>query len=133
MRININKILIGLIIVLLVALLIVISRKTEPTYYAVYLRTGELYFGKLQRFPRLCLIDPYLLRTNVQNPEYPFSIQDFKQVFWGPENKLNLNSSQIVWIAKLKPESQLVKFMEGKIISETPTSTTTPTSTNLTE
>ena len=96
MRININKILIGLIIVLLVALLIVISRKTEPTYYAVYLRTGELYFGKLQRFPRLCLIDPYLLRTNVQNPEYPFSIQDFKQVFWGPENKLNLNSSQIV-------------------------------------
>ncbi len=133
MRININKILIGLIIVLLIALLVATSRKAKPTYYAVYLRTGELYFGKLQRFPKLCLVDPYLLQTNIQNPEYPFSIQDFKQVFWGPENKLNLNSSQIVWIAKLKPESQLVKFMEGKMISETSAPTPTPTSTNLTE
>lgn len=95
-----------------------------PTYSAVYLRTGDIYFGKLIRFPVLGLRNVHVLQVNQNDSENPVVIQRFTNVFWGPQDWLKLNRDQIVWIAKLDPASELSKFLlareSGKVLQQVP-------------
>jgi len=116
---KLSKFLLMLVIVLVFILVGVLIYKRPAPYYAVYLQTGELYFGKLSYFPYLNLSSVYLLqRTN--NSSSPFSLTKFENSFWQPQGKMKLNSSKIVWMAKLKKDSQVVKLIKGEI---TPVST----------
>jgi len=110
----VNKILIAIIVVLVLVLLGIVAWQTwftGPSYYAVYLRTGDLYFGELSRFPSFGLKHVYMLQVNAQNSQNPVSVQKFTNVFWGPEDFIKLNRDEVVWYTKLKPESQLVKLI----------------------
>lgn len=107
-----NKILLIVIIVLLVLLVgFVIIKEVfgKPTYTAMYLRTGDLYFGKLVRFPYFGLKEPYLLQVDQANQENPLSVQRFKNVFWGPSDFLKINRSEVVWHTTLRDDSDLTK------------------------
>lgn len=111
-----NKILLAIIIVLAVALVAIIYWQKvgfNRNYWAVYLDTGDLYFGKLNYFPKLSLSDAYLLQRNEQNQQNPFSISKFSNAFWGPEERIYINKDNIVWKTKLKNDSQIVNFIKN--------------------
>ena len=82
------------------------------SFYAVYLRTGDIYFGKLSHLP-FGLRQVYTLQVNAQNPQTPINIQRFINVFWGPEDFLRLNREEVVWITKLNPEGQLAQLIRA--------------------
>ena len=115
-KFNINKILLAIVIILLIALGVVIYWQRsgfEKSYWAVYLNTGDLYFGKLDRFPKLSLSGIWLLQRNSQDTKNPLSLAKFKEVFWGPEDKIYLSDENIVWKTKLREDSQVVKFIKN--------------------
>lgn len=84
----------------------------SPKYYAVYLDTGELYFGKLSRFPRLSLSNVWYLQKNLQTQE--LSLSDFSKSLWGPKNKISINSDKVVWISEISDSSQLIPVLKGE-------------------
>lgn len=107
-----NKVLLVVVIILLVVLTGFVVWKEvagKPTYTAVYLKTGDLYFGKLVRFPYFGLKQPYLLQINQTNQQNPLSVQRFKNVFWGPEDYLRINRDEVVWYTTLRDDSDLSK------------------------
>ena len=110
---KLNKIFLILIVVLVIILLTIIfyQRERAPVYHAVFLETGELYFGQLSRFPSFKLRDVYFLQRHPDDPENPFSIQKLEGLFYSPEDKLVLNSAKVVWVVRLKPESSVVRFI----------------------
>lgn len=113
---KLNKILLVIVIILLIALGAVVYWQRggfEKPYWAVYLNTGDLYFGKLNRFPKMSLSDVWLLQRNPQDTKNPLSLSKFKEVFWGPEDKLYLNDENIVWKAKLREDSQFVQSIKN--------------------
>jgi hypothetical protein len=128
-----NKILLILVIVLLIILVgILLWQKfgVNKSYYAVYLDTGDLYFGTLHRFPHLYLSDVFLLQRNMNDTNNPYILISFKQVFWGPEDNLRLSEKNIVWITKLSKDSQVVKYIEnqGTLLSPSASPTNQPSS-----
>lgn len=112
---NVNKILLVVVIVLLIALAGVVVWQTwfsSASYYAVYLKTGDLYFGQLSRFPSFGLSHVYLLQVNAQDKQNPVNVQKFSNVFWGPEDFIKINRDEVAWYTKLKSDSQLVRLIE---------------------
>ncbi|MEK7481942.1 MAG: hypothetical protein AAB607_01170, partial [Patescibacteria group bacterium] len=104
------------VVVLLVALAAVFYWQKvgfEEPYYAVYLNTGDLYFGKLDYFPKLSLNDVYFLQQNSEDQQNPLSITKFENAFWGPKGKIYLNDEAIVWKVKLKKDSQLLQVIKA--------------------
>jgi hypothetical protein len=113
---KLNKILLAIVIVLLIALGAVVYWQKggfKETYWAVYLNTGDLYFGKLNRFSRVSLSDVWFLQRNPQDSQNPLSLTKFEQAFWGPEDKIYLDNENIVWKTKLKEDSQVVQFIKN--------------------
>ncbi len=110
----INKILVGVVAVLVVVLIIVVLFQqfgVTPSFHAVYLRTGELYFGHLVRFPSFGLKQVYFLQVNAEDQQTPFRVQRFYDVFWGPDDFMKLNRDEVVWISKLRSDSQLLNLL----------------------
>ena len=122
---KLNKFLLVLVIVLLLILVGIIfwqKMGSQRPFYAIYLDTGDLYFGRVGNFfLRYSLTDAYLLQRNPNDSEQPFSLQRWEQVFWQPENKIKINPDKVVWIAKLKTGSEVSNFLNG---IKTATSTT---------
>jgi len=132
-----NKpLLINIILIAIIALLAVyvfafnknINFETQRSYYAVYLRTGDLYFGHLCKFfSKYTLTNIYFLQRDEKGE---LSLQKFEQSAYQPEDKMILNKENIVWFSKIKNESPLIPVLEGK---QTPTPTTVPSETPTTE
>lgn len=86
----------------------------ESDYSAVYLATGEVYYGKLSWFPWPHLSQVLYLQRGVnQKNESQLGIAPFTSVFWGPEDKLYLNPKEIVFWVRLRGDSQLVPFLKN--------------------
>jgi hypothetical protein len=100
-------------------------------YSAVYLTSGDIYFGKLSWFPQPHLTDVwYLQRTTGADGQTQVSVQPLKNVFWGPMNDITLNANQILFTARLNNMSQLVSGFENPPSSEqSPATVVSPTST----
>ncbi len=106
---RINRWLLWVIIVLVVILLILVVWQVffaKSQYSAVYLRTGEVYFGKLVRFPYFGLKNVYSIQAT-GDQQNPIRIQKFADSFWGPEDHIKINRDEVVWYTELKNESQL--------------------------
>lgn len=122
---NVNKALIGVIIVLVVVLIALVGWREwsgSSTFTAMYMRTGDLYFGRLVHFPHYGLKQVYLLQVNNSNTENPLSVQRFANVFWGPEDFLSINRDEVVWTTTLSDSSQLLKLIRENpmLTSQTP-------------
>ncbi|OGG42134.1 hypothetical protein A3A21_01975 [Candidatus Jorgensenbacteria bacterium RIFCSPLOWO2_01_FULL_45_25b] len=109
-----NKILIAIIILLVLAIGGVVGFKfvKGDEYHGVFLRSGDLYFGKLVRFPSYGLKSVYFVQSNPQNKETPLSIERLANVFWGPEDFLKINKNEIIWTAKLGKESDVLRLIK---------------------
>lgn len=86
----------------------------ESPYSAVYLTSGDIYFGKLSWFPQPHLTDVwYLQRTTDASGQAQVSVAPLKNVFWGPMDEVSLNASQILFTTRLSNSSQLVSGFEN--------------------
>jgi len=86
--------------------------RIENSYYAVFLRSGDMYFGKLSRFPKLTLADVWYLQVNTQeNQQTGFNLAKFTNMVFGPKDKMEVNKDNVVWISKLRDDSQVVSFI----------------------
>lgn len=102
-------------------------------YSAVYLATGDIYFGKLSWFPSPHLTDVwYLTRSQDQSGQTQLGVAPFKSVSWGPVDEINLDTKQIVFWTALSNGSQMVQAIEGTASAPAgvqPQSGTSPTDT----
>jgi len=88
------------------------TKAIKNPYYAVYLRTGDMYFGKISRFPKFVLSDVWFLQTNIQKDQAGFNLIKFSNAMFGPTDKMEINKENVVWISKLRDESEVVKYIQ---------------------
>ncbi|MDP1688803.1 MAG: hypothetical protein Q8L47_01585 [bacterium] len=88
------------------------SNKNEA-YYAVYMDSGEIYFGKLIRNSSLTLNDVYLLVRLQDNAEKPYALKRLKDEQWGPSDSLDLNPSKVVWMTELRSDSEALNAIKS--------------------
>lgn len=112
---KVNSILLVLVIVLVVALGGVLYWQKggfEEKYSAVYLNTGDIYFGKLSRFPRMTLSDVWFLQKG-SDAQQGFGLSKFEKAFWGPEDKMSINDENVIWVTELKTDSEVVQAIKN--------------------
>jgi hypothetical protein len=119
-----KKILIILLIILVIVLGLgiwlgvkILGRENPEApskYSAVYLQTGDIYFGELSWFPWPSLKNVWLIQRSVdQQNQVQLGIVPLKNSFWGPTDKIYLNPKQVVFWTNLRKDSQLVKVLEN--------------------
>ncbi|MBI3588830.1 MAG: hypothetical protein HY093_00230 [Candidatus Liptonbacteria bacterium] len=119
------------VMVLLLAIVIWLFLKVSDTgstvaspaspYSAVYLSTGEIYFGKLSWFPRPKLSNVWFLQRSSGGANQPgLNLLPFKSVIWGPESELYLNSKDIVFWTKIRADSQIIPLMNQGSVNPNP-------------
>ncbi len=115
MKNGVNRVALVVAVVLLVVLAGLFAWREwgsgTSTYYAVALRNGDVYFGRLSRFPSFGLKQVYVLQFNQANTQNPVTVQRFKNAFWGPEDFLQINRNEVVWMTRLNPEGQLARLI----------------------
>jgi hypothetical protein len=88
------------------------SQSALSPYSAVYLSTGDIYFGKLSWSPTPHMDDAWFLQRgtdakgNATVGVYPFS-----QVAWGPSNTVYFNSQQIIFWTRLNGTSSIAQLI----------------------
>jgi len=81
-------------------------------YMAVYLATGDIYFGRTSLFPRVTIQDPWFFR---RAEDGSVSLERFSDAVWMPEDVIKINRDQIVFMARISENSQIIAMMEGRI------------------
>lgn len=101
-------------------------------YSAVYLTTGDMYFGKLYRFPRLHLKDVWYIQRGVDpaSQSQQLGVLPLEDTFWGSEGKIYLSSEQVVWTAPISEDSPLMQVFSGSANTNTNTDASTSTGGN---
>jgi len=102
------------IILLMVLVYVSFIDKTKVVknpYSVVFLNTGDMYFGKLSRFPKLTLSDVWFLQVSTQEDQTDFNLAKFSNTIFGPKDKMEINKENVVWISKLRDDSQVVSFI----------------------
>jgi hypothetical protein len=123
------------ILVVLIAIIagvwMAVSASKDPNgaspYSAVYLTSGDIYFGKLSWFPQPHLTDVwYLQRSTDASGQTQVSVAPLKSVFWGPMDEVTLNANQILFTTRLSNSSQLVSGFENpQLLQQQVSSSTT--------
>ena len=115
---KLNKVLLLTVILLAIVLGVIFWMPNifASSYYAVYLTSGDLYFGKMAWYSPRTLIDVRVIQQQKDEKEQPvLSLVIFKDsVVWGPAGDLKLNKKNILWTSKLTDESQVVKLINKK-------------------
>lgn len=87
------------------------GEEKKGDYVAVYMSSGDIYFGKLERFPKLTLANAYTFqRTDDKQP--PFTLVKFGASFWGPKGSMELSEDNVLWIAELSENSLVLKSIK---------------------
>lgn len=112
-KLHIKTIVLGLIAILLLAGAWAFKEATDNSgYSAVYLRSGDIYFGQLSWFPKPHITNAwYLERTAGKDSQPQIGIMPMKNVFWSPSPTLYLNPAEIVWWTKIQSGSQMAKAL----------------------
>lgn len=112
-KVNVVLLIIVIILILLIAGWGIwkLTSDSNSKFSAVYLTTGDLYFGKMVRFPSFGMKQVYTLQVNAQNQENPLSVQKFSNVFWGPGDFLKINREQVVWTTPLNDLGQMSQLL----------------------
>ena len=97
------------------------SVEKNSSYSAVYLESGDIYFGKLKRFPRLHVENAWYLIRGVDGQNQPqVSVAPFDSVFWGPGKDMYVNPSQIMWVVRLRSDSPIVEALSASGLEAAP-------------
>lgn len=81
-------------------------------YSAVYLSTGDVYFGVLDWSPSPHIEDAWFLQhsTNAQG-QPTIGVYPFNRVAWGPAGSVYFNSEQIIFWTRLGSTSSVAEAM----------------------
>ena len=86
----------------------------ESAYSAVYLATGDIYFGKLSWLPVPHLTHVWVIQRGVDAQNQPqFGVAPFRGAVWGPTDRINLNPKEIVFWTRLRSDSQIAQAIEN--------------------
>ncbi len=80
-------------------------------YMAVYLTTGDIYFGKTSVFPCVKIQDPWFLQ---RGDDGSLSLEKFSDAVWAPKGGMKVSRDQIVFTSKLSELSPVVAAIEGR-------------------
>ena len=91
------------------------SPEGASQYSAVYLVTGDIYYGKLSFFPRMKLRDVWFLQRGVdpQTQQQQFGLAKLTTAFWGPVDKVYLNPDQVLFWTALRNDSQVAQAFKN--------------------
>lgn len=110
------------------------SNPVGPSKYsAVYMATGDIYFGELHWFPKPHLTNVWFLQKSVSaDNQTSFGVAPFRSAFWGPADEIYLNPSQIIFFTNLRNDSQVVRVLDNSaLVNQTgPSLPAGPPSTN---
>lgn len=81
-------------------------------YVAVYLKTGDLYFGKLSYFPKLKLKEAVVLQATKDGQ---IQLSPLKTTFWNSKGYLILSRENIVWISPIKKDSPFLMQLKSTL------------------
>lgn len=91
-------------------------------YSAVYLVTGDVYFGKLSWFPSARLDDAWLLQRTVgADGQAQFGLVPLSSAFWGPVGTVYLRREQVVFWTRLTNASQVAQALQNPAAFQAPT------------
>ena len=117
MKKNMKVVIIIILIIVGIGVGMLLARRgasNTSEYSAVYLTTGDMYFGKLSWFPHPHLTNVWLLQRGVNAQNQPqFAIVPFKTAAWGPADELNVSEKQIIFWTSLRSDSQIVKGFDN--------------------
>jgi hypothetical protein len=101
------------------------GKNVEPSYQAVFLANGQVYFGRLSEpnSQYVTLKDIYYLQVvqqQLQGQQYSQQTGQAPQIslvklgneLHGPEDEMKISRSQILFYEDLKPDSQVVKAIK---------------------
>lgn len=122
---NKNKILIGIIVLLVVIFGLVlffllkkpVVKEVKNDYSIVYLTTGEVYIGKLSVFPQLRLKNSYILaigKDATDPTKNTFQLNPLKDTLWAPKY-INLNRDQVVFYGPLEDTSSIAQKLAEQV------------------
>jgi len=108
-------------ILLLIALGVFIGRMVSgdkvatSKYSAVYLSSGDIYFGELSWFPWPLIKNAWYIDAGVnpQTQTQEVNLLPLSSVFWGSTGNIKLNPKEIIFTTKLRSDSQVVSIIEG--------------------
>ena len=90
-------------------------------YSAVYLASGDIYFGKLSWFPNPRLVNVWFIQKSVDNQNQPqLNLLPFSSVSWGPTDEIFLNSKEIIFWTRLRNDSQIAKVIGQNTTGQLP-------------
>jgi hypothetical protein len=118
-----KKILIYVLIIILVLVFVYLGyawgKEVFPfgsgKYQAVQLINGDVYYGHLAFFPAPKLTDVYYIQqvpSQEEDGQPSTQLVPLNALFFGPENTMRLEKSQILWWADLAENSQILKAIE---------------------
>jgi hypothetical protein len=83
-------------------------------YSAVYLSTGDVYFGTLDWFPTPHIQDAWFLERSTDAKGNPtVGVYPFSQIAWGPAGDVYLNAKQIILWTRLAATSSVAQAIEN--------------------
>jgi len=80
-------------------------------YMAVYLATGDVYFGRTSLFPRVVIHNPWFLQ---RAEDGTLSLESFSNAIWMPQGGMKINRDQIVFMSRLSSASSVIAVIEGR-------------------
>ncbi len=88
------------------------SQPAISPYSAVYLSTGDIYFGKLDWSPAPHMEDAWFLQRGTDSKGNPtVGVYPFSQVTWGPSGDVYFNSQQIIFWTRLSATSSIAQLI----------------------
>ena len=96
-------------------------------YSAVYLATGDMYFGKFSRWPTPHISGAWHLD---RGPNGEVGLSPLRAAVWGPASTIYFNDDQVIFWARLRSDSPIAQAFDGKGVIQLPPQQATPTSTS---
>lgn len=121
---SIVMLIVGIIIIVAIVVFLIFTIFVSPRagdWYAVFLTNGRSYFGHVvkQNSQTLILKDVYYLQVQQvavekegEQPQSQISLVNVSDEIHGPESELQITRQQILFIQKLRANSQVVASIE---------------------
>ena len=97
------------------------GKKTFPfsgkNWQVVQLLSGNVYYGHLKTFPCCKLEDVYFIQqfpAEEEGQEPTIQLLPLNSMFFGPENTMRFDKSQILWWADLAEDSQILQTLKNQ-------------------
>jgi hypothetical protein len=110
----------GIILMLLIVVCFFLYKEIgeRQKYYAVYLTSGDVYFGKMRSFPSLVIEDAYFLQAANTAEGGVYTLSKFSDAMWKPTGRIKLNRDHVLWVAELEDGSETVSYIkQGGVVS----------------